>query len=413
MLAMLTLESLPSIRWMYKRFHTSLMPASINSYYRCLKTDTINDWSITAQLLRIALSSIPTSLANEPLFISIDDTIISKAGKHFDCVSKLFDHAMHNGTSYVNGHCFVSLMLSVPIEICRRYGSPSIRYIHVPIAYKLWAGEKTKLEIAAELTKAAMKELIGKRVFLLCDSWYPKKTFINNVLSEDGLEIICNVRSDTAIYDLPPAHNGKRGRPRKRGEKLSLDDIELSYEDGNFKMGHRQVKTNTFGERTVEAYVTVSESGAKRLFICTAKPPEIMMNCAAQEDSSLRVSDKMQRKFLPMKLYNFRWNIEISYYEQKTFWSLEKYMVRRQCSIERILNLICVAHASMRLLPYIDEHFAKYKDCSSQELRLVVSRHIYNEIFLSRLLCSAKNAINSSTFINRLCDIVHYCLRLA
>ena len=29
-------------------------------------------------------------------------------------VSKLFDHAVHNGSNYLNGHCFVSVMLCVP-----------------------------------------------------------------------------------------------------------------------------------------------------------------------------------------------------------------------------------------------------------------------------------------------------------
>ena len=28
-------------------------------------------------------------------------------------VSKLFDHAAHNGSNYLNGHCFVSVMLCV------------------------------------------------------------------------------------------------------------------------------------------------------------------------------------------------------------------------------------------------------------------------------------------------------------
>lgn len=28
-------------------------------------------------------------------------------------VSKLFDHAAHNGSNYLNGHCFVSVMLFV------------------------------------------------------------------------------------------------------------------------------------------------------------------------------------------------------------------------------------------------------------------------------------------------------------
>ncbi len=37
-------------------------------------------------------------------------------------------------------------------------------------------------------------------------------------------------------------------------------------------------------------------------------------------------NDRM--KYIPLFLYSFRWNIETSYYEQKTFWSLCRYMVR-------------------------------------------------------------------------------------
>ena len=55
------------------------------------------------------------------LFLCIDDTMVSKFGKKFEDVSKLFDHTAHNGSNYLNGHCFVSLMLCVP---------PSGRYAH-------------------------------------------------------------------------------------------------------------------------------------------------------------------------------------------------------------------------------------------------------------------------------------------
>lgn len=41
----------------------------------------------------------------------IDDTMISKFGTKFENISKLFDHAAHNGCNYLNGYCFVSLML--------------------------------------------------------------------------------------------------------------------------------------------------------------------------------------------------------------------------------------------------------------------------------------------------------------
>lgn len=41
--------------------------------------------------------------------------MVSKFGKKFEDVSKLFDHAARHGSNYLNGHCFVSLMLCVPV----------------------------------------------------------------------------------------------------------------------------------------------------------------------------------------------------------------------------------------------------------------------------------------------------------
>ncbi|KIR02531.1 hypothetical protein P261_01346 [Lachnospiraceae bacterium TWA4] len=39
----------------------------------------------------------------------------------------------------------------------------------------------------------------------------------------EQLDCICNVRHDTILYDLPPKPTGKRGRPAKRGERLSIE----------------------------------------------------------------------------------------------------------------------------------------------------------------------------------------------
>ena len=55
------------------------------------------------------------SLATQPIFLCVDDTMVAKAGTRFENVSKLFDHAAHNGSNYLNGHCFVSIMLCIPV----------------------------------------------------------------------------------------------------------------------------------------------------------------------------------------------------------------------------------------------------------------------------------------------------------
>ena len=58
---------------------------------------------------KVALRMIPDSLATQPIFLCVDDTMVAKAGTRFENVSKLFDHAAHNGSNYLNGHCFAYL----------------------------------------------------------------------------------------------------------------------------------------------------------------------------------------------------------------------------------------------------------------------------------------------------------------
>ena len=52
-------------------------------------------------------------------------------------------------------------------------------------------------------------------------------------------------------------------------------------------------------------------------------------------------------KYIPLLLYSLRWNIETSYYEQKTFWSFCNYMVRSCKGIEMLVNLINIRYCAM------------------------------------------------------------------
>ena len=69
----------------------------------------------------------------------------------------------------------------------------------------------------------------------------------------------------------------------------------------------------------VDKVDTVSESGARRLFICKAEPSEIRIGCALHSDDSDRADGDADMEFLPLRLYSICWNIEMGYYEHKTF----------------------------------------------------------------------------------------------
>lgn len=219
-----------------------------------------------------AVKVVPDSLETQPLFLSIDDTMVEKFAKKFELCSKLFDHAAHNGSNYLNDHCMVSILLSFPF-----LKNGQIQYLSVPLGYRLWDKEKSKLEIATEMIRQTMG-MIGssRQLFLLCDSWYPKADVAELINEFGNLDILCNARVDTAMYELPPAPTGKRGRPRKYGEE--------------------------------------------------------------------------NINFLPLSCYLLRWNLEVSYYEGKTFWSLEEYRIRSREGIVRLINLLAVSYSAMTLL---------------------------------------------------------------
>lgn len=94
--------------------------------------------------------------------------------------------------------------------------------------------------------------------------------------------------------------------------------------------------------------------------------------------------------------------IEVSYYEQKTFWSLCAYMVRSKFGIERMVNLINILYRAMKILPYWDNTFCEYRNKSVQEVRFCFSERIRKQVFIAIFVHSVKNTIKSSSVIKML-----------
>ena len=149
----------------------------------------------------------------------------------------------------MNGHCFVSLTLSVPVLNQHEEKAPLIRHLAVPVGYRMWTKEQTKLELAGDLIEEVMPLLKDRQVLFSFDSWYAKSSLIERVLQYPHLAFICNVCSDSAMYELPPLPSGKPGRPKKRGKRIHLDDFTLSWNMDGMKFGHRIVLTHICGVR--------------------------------------------------------------------------------------------------------------------------------------------------------------------
>ena len=380
LLSVLCLNGFQSISYNFEHFISNISDNKRNSYYFTLNESRIDLSQWMKNMVRIALSLIPDKLFEQLILLSIDDTMAEKYGEHFENRTKLFDHAGHNGSNYLNGHCFVSIMLSVPV-----LDRGTIRYLSFPVGYRMWTKEKTKLAMAADMVKEVM-EIIGsdRNVCLCCDSWYPKAEITELPQQYDNLALICNVRYDTALYDLPPAKTGKKGRPKVRGKKLSFDDFQfLTVDNTDYSVGSRQVITNLFGKKPVHAIVTKTKNGTQRLFICTKSPDTLNFDFTASELGKASLFAKSDIQFLPLTVYSMRWHIEVAYYEQKKFWSFGAYMLRSKVGIERLTNLLTVLYAFMTLLPFYDDTFLSLAHNSPQQSRFVLGMTVWHELFLT------------------------------
>ena len=126
------------------------------------------------------------------------------------------------------------------------------------------------------------------------------------------------------------------------------------------------------------------------------------MDYSRCEDDAIRGYGEENEQFLPLACYSPRWKIEISYYESKTFWSLEEYRVRSREVIERLVNLECIAYSAMTLLPYSDETFSSYQSFSAQETRFEIGQQIQANIIFNSFVESLETVKKARALVKLL-----------
>lgn len=401
--AILSIQEVRSIKFIYDNFISKYWNKVLNSFYYFLSYTNFSVESLMFATVKISVSLIPEELKDKvTIFLIIDDTLQAKFGDKFDCYSKLFDHTKHDGTSYLNGHCFVSLVISIPILFCGK-----LKYITLPVGYKLYDKSESKLEIAGKMIQNIMPLLVEYQVIVLCDSWYTKRPFLNMLKEYNNISIIGAVRSDTSMYDLCPEPTGKRGRPRKKGLKLNIRDFEYTKEE-DYYIATKKVLTNLFDVPVLVTVTTtdVDNFSSVRVYICSVEPSNIQAFKHYIVDES--EADIQKPNLIPFFTYKFRWNIEVFFYQHKFFWSFGNYMVRNKIAIENYTNLLAIAYSFVVILPFIHKSFSKYKFQSPQETKNVISYQISKELILgtfvqkiqkSKINKEALEAINSLIYL--------------
>jgi len=382
LLSILSMQSVSSIAHIYKWFIAPLSKISLNSYYHLLSYAKLPLDKFAAVTLVKAIGLIDAKLAELPVLLLLDDTLQAKFGTKFECYSTMFDHAKHNGSSYLKGHCFVALAICVPVIIGK-----SIKYLTVPIRFRLKGDGENKLTIASEMLADTMKSLKDiPTVILMCDSWYPKGAVLETVQAHENLELIANVRVDTVMYDLPQP-TGKRGRPAKKGKKLSIYNDFTFTEIGKYFIAARTVITNLFINPVYMTVTTANLDNQKgyRLFISTIAHEKLYAMFSSIEQTVTTDSARISW-LLPLHLYSLRWNIEVMFYELKTFWSFGNYRLRSKEGIQNFVSMMAISYSFAKLIPFTDSFFADFAELSTQTNKYAFGEAIRKELFFAQFV---------------------------
>ena len=71
-----------------------------------------------------------------------------------------------------------------------------------------------------------------------------------------------------------------------------------------------------------------------------------------------------------------------------------------------LVNLVNIAYCAMKLLPYQDEAFAKYRTKSVQEFRFALSEQIRKQVFYTTFVDNIENTIKSTAIMNALKQLI-------
>jgi len=234
-------------RWFVLTVQSILMPITVSRTSNLLRTIAtlfgvhIPEWRYYtfmaspklpwATIWQTLWRAIPTPLVDGRLMLVLDDSLNPKTGQHIFACQRTFDHAAKpNQTRWPWAQTIVTLGLLIPIHA---------RWCCLPLAFEFYFRQLTlsvggvrlrgkAVTFADKFTQAtAMIKRVATcfprvPVVVTCDSWFGNNGLLRPLRAALGtrVHLLSRLRVNAALYALPVAQPGKRGRPRKYGARL-------------------------------------------------------------------------------------------------------------------------------------------------------------------------------------------------
>jgi DDE superfamily endonuclease len=285
--------------------------------------------------LGIAVAKLVIGLlvpAGETVEVLIDDTLFRRRGKRVFAASWFHDGAAQGPAKTGYGNNWVVLAVRVWLPMISRP-------VAVPVMAKLVIKDTTsssRLWLARRMVTRLAAELPGREINVTADSAYAGEGLKQ---LPDGVTWTTRLRANAALYDLPPARTGKKGRPRKKGNRLpSLAKIAAAA---------------AFSQVTVTRYGK-TETIAVHAFTCLwysvtgTKPVTVILIRDKHKtgyDIALVTTEKDPEIGRVIERYAARWAIEVAIEDAKQLFGTGQARNRTARAVERTVPFMLACQA--------------------------------------------------------------------
>jgi hypothetical protein len=145
-----------------------------------------------------------------PLIVAVDGTFFRRWGRRVAEARWAYDGSAQGGKKIAFGNTWLIAALVVKLPCCP---SP----VALPVLFRLWRGKGTasQVRLAADLLELLVKAFPGREVHGTGDA-----AFHGEPLVIKGTTFTTRLPASAVIHGPKPPPTGKRGRPRKKGDRI-------------------------------------------------------------------------------------------------------------------------------------------------------------------------------------------------
>jgi DDE superfamily endonuclease len=158
-------------------------------------------------------------LVNGRLVLVGDGVKVGKRGLKMPAVKSLFQAMSNTKPARLMGHSLQAVSL---------LAHAGATFMSVPLAARIHEGivasNATKRTLLDKMLKLLDSVELGQTFYFVADAYYASGKIIKGLLAQ-GNHLVTRMRSNSVAYELPVPAPGRRGRPRKYGEKTSLQSL--------------------------------------------------------------------------------------------------------------------------------------------------------------------------------------------